>query len=174
MSADSKEWGVFARRLSLFILLAASLTGCEAKSPCALTGTWEVERLACTGHPEARPDHVKASYTFDGAGGTTRWELPGCTVEAQFDLTLDGTQVTLRERQHTCEATAVADGEEATPCCTSSAVDMTLNYRCQPGSEGVDWIATLTTDGETGPWANRGAWRGCPTGSLGMMRLVTH
>ena len=25
--------------------------------------------------------------------------------------------------------------------------------------------------GPTGPWAGRGPWRGCPSGSLGMMQL---
>ena len=174
MSADSKEWGVLTRRLSLLIALCTSLAGCEAKSPCALTGTWEVERLGCTGHPNARPAHVEATYTFEGTGGTTRWVLPGCTVEAEFERTLDGTQVKLHERRHTCEATEVAEGVEPTPCCTSAAVDVTLSYRCQAGSAGVDWLATLKDDGDEGPWADRGAWRGCPTGSLGMMRLVTH
>ena len=165
---------MFIRRLTLLIALFAGLAGCEAKSPCALTGTWEVERLGCTNHPEERPAYVKATYTFEGNGGTTRWVRPGCTIEADFDLEVDGTLMKLRERRHTCEVTEVAEGIDKTPCCTSSAVDMKLSYRCQAGSEGGDWMATLEASGDEGPWADRGAWRGCPSGSLGMMRLVKH
>jgi hypothetical protein len=165
---------VFLRRLSLLVALFATIAGCEAKSSCALTGTWEVERLGCTDHPDKRRIDVNATYTFEGTGGTTRWVLPGCTVEAEFDLVRDGTEMKIHERQHTCEVTEVAEGVERTPCCTSSAVDVALSYRCQAGSAGVDWMATLREAGEIGPWADRGPWRGCPTGSLGMMRLVKH
>ena len=141
---------------------------------CNIEGTWRVERLGCTGHPNARPAHVDATYTFNGERGTTRWELPGCTVEAEFDISVDGTDVRVRERRHTCQATPLKEGQDPTPCCTSAEVDVDLAYRCQLGPEGVNWMATLRKEGARGPWADKGAWRGCPDGSLGMMRLIKH
>jgi hypothetical protein len=165
---------MFTRRLSLLLVLFGCFAGCQERPPCALSGTWQVEHLGCTDHPNDRPAYVNATYTFNGDHGTTRWVLPGCTVEAAFDLSIDGPRVKLHERQHTCEATPVTSGTEPTPCCTSAPVDIDLSYRCQAGSAGVDWMVTLSDQGDVGPWAGRGAWRGCSAGSLGMMRLVKH
>ncbi len=158
-------------RLSIISLLMFALVACEKRTPCDLRGTWEVERLGCTGHPDERPAHVEASYLFEQGTGTTRWELPGCTVEAKFTFQTENTEFHIQEVEHICEATPLKEGEEATPCCTSAKTDLKLSYRCQLGPEGVDWMATLAKDGPVGPWAGRGAWRGCPEGSVGMMRL---
>ena len=152
--------------------LVLCLVACEKRTACDLRGTWEVERIGCTGHPDDRPAHVKASYTFKEGGGTTRWELPGCTVEAKFKLDTDGSEIRIKEVEHLCEAQELKPGQEAVPCCTSSKADLSLAYRCQIGPEGVDWMATLKKEGPLGPWAGRGAWRGCPDGSVGMMRLT--
>ena len=172
VSWDRKEWGVLTSRLAFIALLLSGLVACEKRMSCDLKGTWRVERLGCTEHPDARPAPVQATYTFDGSGGTTRWELPGCTVEADFEMEVDGTELLVRERAHRCEPTPPKAGESPTPCCSSSKVDVILAYRCQLGPDGADWMATLKSGGETGPWADRGAWRGCREGSLGMMRLV--
>ena len=153
------------------LTLVISMTGCQSKPGCALDGTWTVERLGCTGHPDGPAGSVDATYTFDGSRGLTRWSLPGCTVEAEFEVVIDGADVSVRETRHTCTASDVPEGQTKTPCCESRDVDLQLTYVCQSSSEGLDWMADLQEGGDVGPWAGRGPWRGCPAGSLGMMRL---
>ena len=47
-----------------------------------------------------------------------------------------------------------------------------LTYTCYSAPGRRDWIAKLSPEGDdTGPWADRGPWRGCRPGDVGMMRL---
>ena len=78
----------------------------------------------------------------------------------------------VREQGHTCTTTAVAEGASETPCCESAEVNIPLTYTCYSAPGRRDWIAKLSPEGEdTGPWADRGPWRGCRPGDVGMMRL---
>ncbi len=162
---------MIARGTWLLFALIGWMAGCHSQPVCSLAGTWTVERLGCTGHPDRRPGPVDATYTFKGDRGHTRWSLPGCTVEADFEVTMAGAEIRVREVRHTCTASEVAEGETKIPCCESKDVDLHLSYLCQSSVEGLDWTASLRESGPVGPWAGRGPWRGCPDGSLGMMRL---
>ena len=171
------------RVMALWVVICA-LTGCRDAPVCPLEGTWEVTALGCSGGAGGLRGAIDATYTFDGPRGHTRWSLPGCTVEAHFDVEPEGVEVHIRERRHVCSTSEVLEGQQATPCCISGDVDVALSYTCRVSSVGMDWMATLrpsrptkgADDGsrpanDPGPWAGRGPWRGCRPGDVGMMRL---
>lgn len=156
--------------LLISILLFGLLAGCRSEPVCPLEGSWVVSELGCSGGSGGIPDPIDATYTFEGAQGHTRWVLPGCTVEAQFEVQTDGAEVRVRERQHTCSPSE-ATGGDAFPCCESGPVDLSLSYTCRASREGLGWLAELKDEGPEGPWAGRGPWRGCRPGEVGMMKL---
>ncbi len=160
------------RVMALWVVICA-LTGCRDAPVCPLEGTWEVTALGCSGGAGGLRGAIDATYTFDGTHGHTRWALPGCTVEAHFDVDNEGTDVRVRERRHNCSASEVPDGQVATPCCESRDVDVALTYTCRASPNGLDWTASLAPTGDSGPgpWAGRGPWRGCRAGDVGRMRL---
>ena len=161
------------RALAITLTTAAlALAGCSAKSPCALEGTWAVSGLSCADGAGGIPGPIDATYTFTGDGGRTTWRLPGCRVEAHFDAEATGERVRLRERRHLCDATAPGQGQAAFPCCEPGPVDLALSYTCSVEGEEMLWQTELSGQGQpTGPWAQRGPWRGCRAGDVGTMRL---
>lgn len=157
-------------QMMTLILLVALVSGCPDTPVCPLEGSWSVEELGCKGGSRGPQEPLDATYTFDGAQGHTRWVLPGCTVEAQFELQTDGAEIRVRETQHTCSVTDAPTGN-STPCCESGPVDLSLTYTCRASQRDMSWMANLQRDGDEGPWAGRGPWRGCHPGDVGMMRL---
>ena len=157
-------------RLLALTLLCGLLLGCRDAPVCPLEGTWAVSELGCSGGSGGLSGPLDATYTFNGAQGHTRWVLPGCTVEASFEVQTDGAEVRVRERLYTCSPSE-ATGGEAVPCCESGPVDVPLTYTCRASQAGMSWMAELRGGGEVGPWAGRGPWRGCRPGEVGMMRL---
>ena len=159
-------------RRTLMLIALTQLGACSTTPLCPMEGQWAVTELGCSKGAGRLDKGLEATYTITGDQGVTRWTMPGCTVEAQFTLESDGARMHVREQGHTCTTTAVAEGASETPCCESAEVNIPLTYTCYSAPGRRDWIAKLSPEGEdTGPWADRGPWRGCRPGDVGMMRL---